>query len=107
MQYMFFSIASLYFLGKYERSRGIYHILLSIMLAMLATFTRIIGICLLASIVFTLLGHYKKIWKAALNRTGKGSALFAGGSLSFFDHLLSFCISCSGLLEISGAVLEK
>jgi hypothetical protein len=51
MQYLFFSVASLYYFSRYTREKKWQHLLFSFLLAALAVYTRTIGFALLAALV--------------------------------------------------------
>jgi hypothetical protein len=51
MQYLFFSVASLYYFSRYTKEKKWQHLLFSFLLAALAVYTRTIGFALLAALV--------------------------------------------------------
>ncbi len=59
LQYLFFSLFSLYEYSQFVRNRKIRNLLFAFLLALLATITRTIGITLFAAIFFSLAMEYK------------------------------------------------
>jgi hypothetical protein len=59
LQYLFFSLFSLYEYSQFVGKRKISHLLFALLLALLATITRTIGITLFAAIFFSLAMEYK------------------------------------------------
>ena len=86
-QYMFLSTGSLYFLERYFFDRKIKDIVLALILCALAIFTRVIGICLLLSFIFSLLKYHKKSLKDRENGVPVKIALL---SLFIFFFLFIF-----------------
>lgn len=60
MQYLFLSIASLYFFNRFIKEKEIFPLLMSFLFAALAFITRTVGITLVAAFVVSLLWEYRK-----------------------------------------------
>src|SRR5450755_690381 len=60
LQYLFFSMAALYYFNNFIRNRNIRNLILAFLLAGLALLTRTVGIALLAAMLVTLIWEYKK-----------------------------------------------
>lgn len=89
IQYMFLSTGSLYFLHIYFSGRRVKHILFAFLLCALAVFTRSIGICLLLSLIFSLLTDRKKAMKASVDRRLGNVVLFSLGIALFLVVFLT------------------
>jgi hypothetical protein len=60
MQYLFFSMASLYYFHRYSQNRKIISLLASLGLGALAFLTRSVGVALIAALLAGLVWHYRK-----------------------------------------------
>jgi hypothetical protein len=63
MQYLFFSASSIYCFYQFTKTKNGWLLLMSFLLAVLAVFTRTIGIALIAAIVFGLVWEYRKLFR--------------------------------------------
>ncbi len=60
MQYLFFSLASLYAFSNFIRNKNIWNLLFSFLLAALAFLTRTVGVVLVAALFLSLIWEYRK-----------------------------------------------
>src|SRR5579862_2669265 len=76
LQYLFFSLFSLYEYSQFVRNRKIRNLLFAFLLALLATITRTIGITLFAAIFFSLTMEYKMQIVSLLKKNRPAIAAF-------------------------------
>ncbi len=60
MQYLFFSVSSLYFFNSFINSRNVFHLGVSFVFAALAFITRTVGITLMGALIVGLLWEYRQ-----------------------------------------------
>ncbi|HCL82738.1 MAG TPA: hypothetical protein DIC22_02130, partial [Chitinophagaceae bacterium] len=79
LQYLFFSLASLYAFYSFIRDKNIWNLLLAFLLAGLAFLTRTVGVSLVAALFAALIWEYRKLLLVLIKRNRIGILAFGIG----------------------------